>query len=79
MRRKGGRGAAATHGEPLRTNSRSGLALSRRHQGHCNEIERGRERDGAGERGAGGRRGRKMKMRGSRQREGGDSRKGGAH
>lgn len=48
MRRKGGRGAAATHREPLRTHSRSGLALSRRHQGHCNEIERGRER-GKGE------------------------------
>lgn len=44
MRRKGGRGAAATHREPLRTHSRSGLALSRRHQGHCNEIERGRDR-----------------------------------
>lgn len=50
MRRKGGRGAAATHGEPLRTHSRSGLALSRRHQGHCNEILRGRwERENEGE------------------------------
>lgn len=38
------RGAAATHREPLRTHSRSGLALSRRHQGHCNEIEGERER-----------------------------------
>lgn len=53
MRQKGGRGAAATHGEPLRTHSRSGLALSRRHQGHCNEILRGRwerESEGAGKR-----------------------------
>lgn len=39
---KEGRGAAATHWEPLRTHSRSGLALSRRHQGHCNEKKRGR-------------------------------------
>lgn len=44
------RGAAATHREPLRTHSMSGLALSRRHQGHCNEIDRG----GEGERGRGG-------------------------
>lgn len=78
MRRKGGRGAAATHREPLRTHSRSGLALSRRHQGHCNEREKGGERERK-RKGVRGRRGRKMKMRGSRQREGGDSRKGGAH
>lgn len=76
MRQKGGRGAAATHREPLRTHSRSGLALSRRHQGHCNE----REGEGKSKRKRGGRgRGREMKMRGSRQREGGDSRKGGDH
>lgn len=51
MRRKRGRGAAATHREPLRTHSRSGLALSRRHQGHCNEreVEREQEKEGEGE------------------------------
>lgn len=46
------RWAAATHREPLRTHSMSGLALSRRHQGHCNEINRGGE--GGGEHGRGG-------------------------
>lgn len=56
-------GAAATHRKPLRTHSRSGLALSRRHQGHCNEKEgQNRKQKEEGE-------GRKMKMRGSRQRE----------
>lgn len=40
------RGAAATHREPLRTHSMSGLALSRRHQGHCNEIQRGEREEG---------------------------------
>lgn len=40
--KKGGRGAAATHREPRRTHSRSRLALSRRHQGHCNERARKR-------------------------------------
>lgn len=59
---KGERGAAATHREPLRTHSMSGLALSRRHQGHCNEIQ---GRRGEGKRG---RRGRTRKMRASKQR-----------
>lgn len=49
LRWKGERGAAATHREPLRTHSMSGLALSRRHQGHCNEIERGGEEREEGE------------------------------
>ena len=48
--REGERGTAATHREPLRTHGRSGLALRRRHQGHCNErkSERGAERGGRG-------------------------------
>lgn len=40
----------------------SGLALSRRHQGHCNEIDRG------GEGGGGAWKGRTRKSRASRQR-----------
>lgn len=51
------RGAAATHREPLRTHSRSGLALSRRHQGHCNEIEREKESSGKGVEGGEGEKG----------------------